>query len=120
MNVKTALAIGLIPSTLLMGASLAQAHSALKSFSPANGATITEEPAKLELQFTSPLLLTYVALTPQGQESLSLEVPERQLQADYALPLPALEPNHYSVEWRSMSKDGHNMKGNFEFNLKKQ
>lgn len=117
MDLKKALITGLISSALLMGASLAQAHSALKSSSPADGATVTEQPAELELQFTSPLFLTYVALTPQGQESLSLEVPERQLQTNYALPLPALEPTHYSVEWRSMSKDGHSMKGNFEFNL---
>ena len=120
MNIKKHLTTGLISSVLLMGAALAQAHSALNSSSPADGATINTVPTELKLQFTSPLFLTYVSLTPQGEEPLTLEVPERQLKANYTLPLPALEPNHYSVEWRSMSNDGHGMKGTFDFNVKNQ
>ena len=117
MSFKKTLATTAIFGTLFMSATFAQAHSALESASPAEGATINDAPDELELNFTSPIFLTYVSLTPQEGDSITLKVPDRQLKADYVLPLPELDPDHYTVEWRSMSNDGHGMRDTFEFNL---
>ncbi|KXS36851.1 MAG: copper resistance protein CopC [Halomonadaceae bacterium T82-2] len=117
MHFKKTLTATFIFGITLVSATLAQAHSALESASPAEGSTVNNVPDELELNFTSPLFLTYVSLTPQDGDSITLKVPGRQLKADYVLPLPELDTGHYTVEWRSMSNDGHGMRDTFSFNL---
>lgn len=117
MKIRKSLLTGAVAGMLSLGAPLAFGHAMLTDSSPPAGARITEAPRELTLTFSAPLHLTYVALIPVSGEPIRLAPPTRQASAAHALPLPALAPNAYTVEWRAMSGDGHVMKGAWQFQV---
>jgi methionine-rich copper-binding protein CopC len=111
------LAAALITSGMLLAAPLAHAHAKLAQSTPGAGAAVNEAPSQLELLFSTPLHLTYLALTPHAGEAVKLDLPRSEPKKAHTLPLPTLSPSHYTVEWRAMSADGHVMKDDWQFEI---
>jgi len=98
----------------------AAAHSLLLASSPAAGATVAGEPARLMLRFNNRIekRLSRVRLVDARGEKRSLEVkaddpPVEELHAS----IPALAPGDYRVEWQVLSTDGHVVNGAFSFRV---
>jgi methionine-rich copper-binding protein CopC len=110
-----AAALGLLAAAT--GFQAAHAHSPLKHSVPQDGAVVTAAaaPRHLELQFAHGLRLTSVKLRGPAQ-TVSLN-PSREAAAVHQLPLPALAPGQYTVEWRGMATDGHPMSGTVRFSV---
>jgi methionine-rich copper-binding protein CopC len=110
----------LIVLAMLVGSLTARAHSMLHASVPADGAQLPTAPAALELDFGSEVRL--VALRVSGADGAPVDVqppsagePARR----FTLPMPALSPQHYTVEWTVMGADTHRVSGKFGFEVGK-
>jgi methionine-rich copper-binding protein CopC len=117
MKIIRSLAAALVTSGTLLAAPLAHAHAKLVQSAPGAGAAVSEAPSQLELLFSTPLHLTYLALTPYTGKAVKLDLPKSGPKKAHTLPLPTLSPSHYTVGWRAMSADGHVMKGDWQFEI---
>lgn len=97
-------------------------HLALRRAEPAAGATVAQAPAALRLWFTQrpELAVTRVTL----RDAAGAEVPTGALTRADAATAPivvpvqgALRPGRYRVEWRTMARDGHVQRGDYQFTL---
>lgn len=96
------------------------AHSELISSDPEPGEVLETAPSQIVLNFSEPLAegssvivytLEYLRL-PGVTYSIDPAMPTR-LRAQ----LPDLQPGGYAVQWRSISLDGHELTGNFSFEI---
>ncbi|MEZ5667896.1 MAG: copper resistance protein CopC [Alphaproteobacteria bacterium] len=98
-------------------ATAASAHASLVSSDPADGASVPP-PAALSLAFSESLSLTHLVLT----DAAALEIDtgfavDSHPAPAFSVPLPALAPGTYRVEWRGLSDDGHPAEGAFAFTV---
>lgn len=103
---------------LLAGSPGVRAHSMLHASVPADGARVSVAPAALELSFGSDVRL--IALRMSGADGVAVEVPSpssRDAAREFRLPLPALAPQHYTVDWTVMGADTHRVSGSFAFDI---
>lgn len=105
---------------LIRGVHPAFAHAELMSAYPAPGAELTASPTEIHLTFSEPLksesmLVVFgigfrevrgisTTLNPQSPEQLSAA-------------LPALDPDTYTVQWKAVSADGHQVSGSYSFSV---
>lgn len=83
---------------------------------PANGQSVAAPVKSLELYFSPPARLLEVVIGgPDGQ--IPMMVTAAGDQPRYALPLPALGPGAYSVDWRA-SAAGREDRGTFRFTVR--
>ncbi|MCB9960839.1 MAG: copper resistance protein CopC [Hyphomonas sp.] len=112
----------LIAATLLalaFSAAPALAHISVKSTSIENAAVIDSAPADFSFSFSQPVGLISFSIQTQAGEKVDLGfTPPKAPAATFTVPLPELAPGLYTVEWRTMSKDGHPMTGKSTFELK--
>ena len=106
---------------LLAGPALA--HGALKSASPADGATISAAPASVKLEFSEKIELAFssVKITGPGKIAVTTGAASNGGGSPNVLEVPVtgtLAPGVYRLEWRILSKDGHKTKGAYTFTLK--
>ncbi|MEJ0099714.1 MAG: copper resistance protein CopC [Pseudomonadota bacterium] len=102
-------------SLLMTVSAIASAHARLTASSPAEKSQVTA-PEKLALTFTDSVVLTALTLQ-RGKEAVKkLGLPP---QADYGfnIPLPALAPGDYAVNWRVVSDDTHVSSGTIHFTV---
>lgn len=104
----------------LLGAAPAQAHNSLVSTSPAEGETITEDPGTVSLTLTG---------EPQGGDGVTTSIIEvtagdghasssGEVTVDGATISTDVSLEHeddYTVEWRTVSADGHPIEGSYSF-----
>lgn len=108
-------------STFILGISLTLsssvwAHVGLSSSNPVKGAMLNESPSKLELTYSAPVRLVKVSLQNAQNKSIALTLPGIvKPQSHYSFALPVLAASSYTVSWMTMGKDGHKMKGKFNF-----
>jgi methionine-rich copper-binding protein CopC len=103
---------------LALGAGAAAlAHTHLEQSTPADGSVLRSAPAEFVLHFSEPAQLTALAVEKEGGASQKLALPAGKLQAQIAVPLPALSPARYVISWRAMSADGHVVHGQVHFTL---
>ena len=105
--------------TILTGiwAASASAHSPLENTAPANGATLTEAPGEIVLNFAGSIRLTRVTLTHAASETdLDLDG-FNSFASDYAIPMQPSGEGTYQIEWRGLGDDGHPMNGTFSFTV---
>ena len=98
----------------------APAHSLLLESTPAAGATVTVAPPTLSLRFNNRVekLLSRLRLSTAHGELVRLATPASDGTADrLSVPLPALAPGAYRVEWQVLSADGHVVRGRFTFQV---
>ncbi|WP_298772554.1 copper resistance CopC family protein [uncultured Shewanella sp.] len=93
------------------------AHVGLVASTPAKGAMLKASPSQLQLNFSAPVQLIKLRLN-NGNKDIALTLPRyAKRQSDFSVSLPALVPGRYQVTWMIMGKDGHKMKGQYQFML---
>jgi methionine-rich copper-binding protein CopC len=97
-------------------ASTVWAHAKLVSSDPANGAELTAAPKKLTLVFSDHAQVTAVTVTGKSGKPVAVKAPI-EVSKQFSLPLPALEPGKYLVEWRAAGHDGHAVTGKIAFSV---
>lgn len=98
-------------------------HLKLKRSFPAKDTVLTTSPDAVRLWLSEPAELpaTKIAVTTDAQAPVAVEKATRASGADapiearFAKPLGA---GHYTVTWKTMSKDGHVVNGTFGFTVK--
>jgi hypothetical protein len=103
---------------LITGAGGAFAHSTKEMTVPADGASLSEPPAVVAMEFDAPMRVTTISLTSSSGDTIGFEestgpAPVKRYEA---VP-PMLDPGRYEVEWRGLSSDGHTMEGSFGFTV---
>ena len=118
---KTPVAISLFVLTLLLlAATLAFAHSTPVSMVPAKDSTVSA-PASVVVHFSEELEPKLSNLTLAGADGKVVSKEPSVVGADaktITLPLPALNPAIYTVNWVSVALDGHKAQGNYKFTVK--
>jgi copper resistance protein C len=118
---RTLLTGGLSALLVLAIVSGLEAHTALRTSTPADGETLTALPPSIRLEFTAAIdgSATEVRLVDSAETARELE-----LQFDDAAPtvLKAMLPEDltsgaYHVSWRTLAADGHPVSGTFAFDL---
>ncbi|WP_022729915.1 copper resistance CopC family protein [Fodinicurvata sediminis] len=102
----------------MMPANSAQAHSPLKSSTPASGATVQSAPETLQILFENPVIFTSVEVSKEDAD-IAVEF-ERSSNAatEHSVPLPSLSEGKYTVSWSALSpEDGHVMQDTFSFTV---
>ena len=106
-RILTALAALSLPIAAI---SPANAHTALRSFTPASGSVLTQAPPQLSLTFLKPARLTsLVLLTASGERKLTFAPTGSAL--TFTSLRPHLERGRNEVRWTALSQDGHVIEG---------
>ena len=100
---------------------VAQAHPALQSTDPGQGATVSP-PKEIRLIFSEELIARFSGLTIKDEGGHPVETAspsvdpnqKRQLVVPIAKPLP---PGTYNVDWHAVSADTHRVNGHFSFKV---
>jgi hypothetical protein len=97
------------------------AHAFLDHASPAVGSSVRQAPSEVRLWFTQPLEPAFSTVHVFDAEHRSVE--QSASRADpkdpsiLAVPVRALGPGKYRVEWRVLSSDTHVTQGDFTFEV---
>lgn len=100
----------------------ALAHTRLASSTPAANSVVSPAPGQLRLQFTDPLELPFSKVKLVDEHGAVVE--PAKLAIDPADPkalvaaMPGLRPGTYRVQWSTVTRDGHKVKGEFSFQVK--
>jgi len=102
---------------LVLPAAAAQAHDALESSDPANGAAVQSVPAKIGLTFDhTPIAINSIVRvedsTGTDQADGAVEIVDNHVTQAVKAGAPA---GKYTVVWRVVSSDGHPIEGTFSF-----
>lgn len=121
MNMKhVLLALGTAAAALAAPAVLA--HAKLQSSQPAANSTVSPAPAQVRLQFNEPLELPFSKVKLVDEKGAVVEA--AKLAADPAdakaliATTPGLHAGAYRVQWTTVTRDGHKVKGEFPFRVK--
>lgn len=109
-------------AALALAAGTAFAHAKLESSEPRAGSTVAAAPAALRLSFNEPLEAPFSKISLAGGAG-PVALPKAKVdKADpkvLAVPLPALAPGQYTVQWSTVTRDGHKVRGEFGFRVGK-
>ena len=107
----------LLAGLFVVWASIAAAHSPLKSTTPENEAIIAEAPTEIRLNFGNGIHLTRLTVThATGKKKLDLRTYPGFMKK-YQIPFEAVGVGKYLIEWRGLGADGHALNGNFSFTV---
>jgi hypothetical protein len=113
-------AAGLAALALWPGAALA--HAVLVKSVPAQRATLTEPPPKVELWFNERLEPAYSKASVTNEAGAQVDLRDVAVSADdprrLSLSLPPLVPGRYTVSFRVLSVDGHVVESTLTFTVK--
>jgi len=106
----------LLAGLILMWASVAIAHSPLKSTTPANEAIIAQAPNEIRLNFGKAIRLTRLAVTHADDKKVKLDLSGHDgFKKIYLVPIEEIGNGNYLIEWRGLGYDGHALNGTFSF-----
>ncbi|MCE1178969.1 MAG: copper resistance protein CopC [Micrococcales bacterium] len=110
------LALAVIMSLVLSGASLASAHAQLLSVSPADKATVTQPPDKVELTFNEEINPSFVVVRVSGADGTSVTSGDPSVTGGVvSQPISSGAPGQHTITYRVVSKDGHPIAGRTTF-----
>ncbi len=119
---KTGLLGLLVGLLVLFGGAvpLAWAHAELREAAPAPGALFRwQRPAEVRLRFTQQLRSTSIIVT--DRQFATVQATQAQISAanprETFVPLQALRPATYTVNWKVTSEDGHTLDGAYDFTV---
>ena len=108
----------LLAGLILVWASIATAHSPLKSTTPENEAIIAEAPTEIRLNFGKDIRLTRLTVTHANEKKDKLDLSEHHgFTKKYKIPFQAVGVGKYLIEWRGLGEDGHALNGTFSFTV---
>jgi methionine-rich copper-binding protein CopC len=96
-------------------ATAAFAHAELKTSTPAAGATVAA-PQHLMLTFSEKVRVTNLKLVSAGKD-VPVTVDRAASSDTVHVPVPALAPGNYEVQWTVVGADGHPMNGKLAFTV---
>ena len=120
MKIARLFAASLLALTALLAfAGPASAHAALKSSSPANGASLAAAPRKIELTFEEPVALQPdpIAVTGPDGAKWTVSTPSVTDAVITAAVLPAGPAGAYTLTYKVISDDGDKVTGEVHFTL---
>jgi methionine-rich copper-binding protein CopC len=104
---------------LLLSCAPALAHARLVQEQPADGATLTESPDRVELTFSEPVDAEFSPLEVRNSDGERVDEDNARIDPADArvliVDLEDLSEGSYTVEWRVTSIDGHVVEGRYEF-----
>ena len=114
--------IGLVVLGSLSVTGQALAHAHLRDANPADKATVISAPTALTLRFTEGLNLKFSGIRLTGPQKVTVKTGDAALSDhDMSLIVPVvdtLQPGTYTVEWHTLSTDGHKTTGSYSFTVK--
>lgn len=119
---KNTLAAAVLATLACACAAPAWAHAKLQASTPKADSVVSPAPAQLRLQFNEPLELPFSKV--KLVDDKGLPVAPAKTAVDAADPktlvatLPALHPGAWRVQWTTVTRDGHKVKGEFGFRVK--
>jgi methionine-rich copper-binding protein CopC len=121
MSIKSLFAIATISIATAFSAS-AHAHAKLEASSPKADTLVTATPKEVRLQFNEPIELVFSKiklLDPKGLviEPSKIDLDKSNPKAMIAT-IPPLGAGSYRVQWTTVTRDGHKVKGEFSFQVK--
>lgn len=98
-------------------------HLRLEKSSPAKGEVLTASPRSIRLWFSLPpeVAVTVVRMADAGGKAISLGSPSRGPGAKDPVEVDVkqlLSAGTYTVSWKTASRDGHPISGDFAFSVK--
>lgn len=117
MNTMKVLPRSLLFVALMVLGNLALAHTGLKESSPADGATLNEAPASIDLVFTADVRLIKLEVTSNGKVLDTGFKPGAESMASYSIPTSGLADGRYTVNWAVIGADGHTVTNSFSFSV---
>jgi len=101
-------------------ATLAEAHAMLDHASPRVGSTVNPAPKEVVLWFTQKLEPAFSTIEVRNEQGATVQAGKATVVGDRTqlrVPLKALPPGTYKVNWRVLSVDTHTTQGDFSFNV---
>ena len=106
----------LLSSVLLLASGLLRAHTHLETAAPADGAVLHAPPATIELAFGEDVQLLKLDIANAAGMAQDIGfAPAATAAKTFSVPLPALAPSAYTVNWTVLGADGHRVEGHFGF-----
>jgi methionine-rich copper-binding protein CopC len=102
--------VSILLASLLLASGPANAHTALKSATPASGSVLTQSPPEISLTFIEPTRLVSVTVSANGQERRLRFSPGGPSQV-FRVMQPGLPAGRNEIRWRGLSRDGHIVEG---------
>jgi len=102
-----------------VAAPAALAHAKLVGSQPAANSVVSPAPAQVRLQFNEPLELPFSKIKLVDDKGAVVE--PSKLAADpkaLVAATPSLHAGAYRVQWTTVTRDGHKVKGEFSFQVK--
>lgn len=107
-----------ILAALFLAVPNAAAHTYLDTTNPEDGAVVTETLQAIELTYAGKIEVgsTFKVISSNGEEigTVSMDLVDGVLTGTFDSPLPN---DDYTVEWNSISADGHPLSGQFSFTV---
>lgn len=96
----------------------ALAHAGLESSVPQANSQVKMSPPELVLTFEKPVMVMKLTLANEKSKTVDFNFkPNNDTKTEHRYHLPEFGNGQYTVNWTSMGKDGHNMKGSFTFSV---
>ena len=121
MNIHT-LAAALVAASAFTASPLAFAHARLEATFPQANSVVSPAPEQVRLQFSEPLELPFSKVKLVDDKGAVVTPVRTALDAANPKALvatvPALHAGAYRVQWSTVTRDGHKIKGEFPFRVK--
>ena len=109
-------------SLAALAAAPAAKHTHLERSEPGADSTITVAPTAIKLWFSEPVQIRVTTARVTGANEAALDLAAARLGTGERAPVildirGTVAPGRYSVAWRTMSRDGHPVRGTFAFTL---
>lgn len=105
-----------------MSAPAALAHAKLEASTPQANSVVSPAPTHVRLQFSEPVELPFSKVKLVDQEGVVVEPSKIGIDAanNKALiaTMPGLRAGAFRVQWSTVTRDGHKVKGEFSFQVK--
>lgn len=112
----------LFAASAMAGSSSVWAHAGLQTSIPEKDAEIAAAPKEITLQFNEKLESAFSTAKLVDSTGKQVNVEKPALDAAnpsvMKLPVPALSPGKYKVEYVGVGHDGHRRKGDYSFTVK--
>ncbi|MFC5653434.1 copper resistance protein CopC [Paenibacillus solisilvae] len=114
---KKLTSLGIIMFIILIFPQGVWAHTDLKGATPADGETVISELKQVQLQFETviePLVVLKVSNAKGEEIPVKIETGKQEIKGTFDAPLMN---GSYTVNWRIIGEDGHNIKGDYSFTV---
>jgi methionine-rich copper-binding protein CopC len=104
--------------TLVVGTSTANAHALLERAQPQVGSSVQTAPRQVTLSFTQRLEPSFSSITVTDSSGQQVSADRASVSGTtMSVPLRAIGPGTYQVNWRALSVDTHTTEGSFSFTV---